>query len=124
MAPEEKARQAIDQQLAECGWLVQDFKQLNISAGLGVAVREFPLKTGHADYLLEQFVPVRIDVTEETQANREQLQRYAIVSLPAVLVLDSHGRVVDRIDEFLSSDAFLSRLAKTRTRRQVQARAR
>jgi|RhiMetdeSRZDD1v2_1073273.scaffolds.fasta_scaffold1271647_2 thiol:disulfide interchange protein len=74
--------------------------------------------------MLEQFVPVRIDVTEETQANREQLQRYAIVSLPTVLVLDSHGRVVDRIDQFLSSDAFLSRLTKTRSRRQVQARAR
>ena len=25
---------------------------MNISAGLGVAVREFPLKSGHADYLL------------------------------------------------------------------------
>ena len=25
---------------------------MNISAGLGVAVREFPLKTGFADYLL------------------------------------------------------------------------
>lgn len=46
MTPEEKARQAIDQQLAECGWPVQDFKQLNISAGLGVAVREFPRKMG------------------------------------------------------------------------------
>lgn len=74
--------------------------------------------------MLEQFVPVRIDVTEETRANREQLQRYAIVSLPTVLVLDSHGRVVDRIDEFLSSEAFLQRLAKARTRRQIQARAR
>src|SRR5262245_17096346 len=40
----------------------------------------------------ERFVPLRIDVTEETFENREQLQRYAIVKLPTVLVLDSRGR--------------------------------
>jgi type I restriction enzyme R subunit len=48
--PEEKARQEIDRQLAACGWLVQDHKSIHITAGLGVAVREFPLKTGFADY--------------------------------------------------------------------------
>jgi type I restriction enzyme R subunit len=52
MTPERKARQKIDQQLDACGWIVQDYRQMNISAGLGVAVREFPLSTGEADYLL------------------------------------------------------------------------
>ncbi len=52
MTPEEKARRLIDQQLEACGWSVQDYRQMNISAGLGVAVREFPLSTGDADYLL------------------------------------------------------------------------
>ena len=52
MTPEQKARQKIDQQLDQCGWTVQDYRQMNISAGLGVAVREFPLKTGFADYML------------------------------------------------------------------------
>jgi type I restriction enzyme, R subunit len=52
MTPEEKARQQIDRQLADCGWAVQDYRQMNISANLGVAVREFPLTTGEADYLL------------------------------------------------------------------------
>lgn len=52
MTPEEKARRQIDRQLNACGWLVQDFRQMNISAGRGVAVREFPLATGEADYLL------------------------------------------------------------------------
>ena len=51
MTPEEKARQEIDRQLEPCGWAVQDYRQMNISAGLGVAVREFPLATGEADYL-------------------------------------------------------------------------
>ena len=50
--PEEKARQKIDDQLAQCGWIVQDAAEMNISAGLGVAIREFPLSTGFADYLL------------------------------------------------------------------------
>ncbi|HUW82028.1 MAG TPA: DEAD/DEAH box helicase family protein [Phycisphaerae bacterium] len=52
MPAEEKARQKIDRQLGESGWLVQDHADMNISAGPGVAVREFPLRTGSADYLL------------------------------------------------------------------------
>jgi type I restriction enzyme R subunit len=52
MTPEQKARQEIDRQLEQCGWVVQSFRDMNISAGLGVAVREFPLKSGFADYLL------------------------------------------------------------------------
>jgi len=51
MTPEEKARQEIDHQLAQCGWAVQDYAQMNISAG-PVAIREFPLVTGFADYML------------------------------------------------------------------------
>ncbi len=52
MKPEEKARQRIDQLLSEAGWIIQDVSELNLGAALGVAVREFPLKTGSADYLL------------------------------------------------------------------------
>ena len=52
MNPEEKAREEIDRQLAAYGWLVQDHKAMNIMAGPGVAVREFALKSGFADYLL------------------------------------------------------------------------
>ncbi|MBN8597727.1 MAG: DEAD/DEAH box helicase family protein [Planctomycetes bacterium] len=50
--PEQLARQQIDRVLAECGWIVQDYTEMNIAAARGVAVREFPLKTGFADYLL------------------------------------------------------------------------
>lgn len=52
MTPEQQARQQIDQQLEACGWQVQDYAKLNLSAAGGIAVREFPLKTGAADYLL------------------------------------------------------------------------
>jgi type I restriction enzyme R subunit len=52
MTPEQKARQQIDVQLDKAGWLVQDRRQMNITAGTGVAIREFPLASGYADYML------------------------------------------------------------------------
>jgi type I restriction enzyme R subunit len=50
--PEEKAREHIDQLLAKAGWCVQNRDELDLGAALGVAVREFPLESGFADYLL------------------------------------------------------------------------
>lgn len=52
MTPEQQARKNIDKLLEKAGWLIQDRNQLNLGAGLGVAVREYPLKAGPADYLL------------------------------------------------------------------------
>jgi len=52
MAPEDEARKEIDELLGKAGWLVQDHKDLNLGAGLGVVVRYFPLKTGEADYVV------------------------------------------------------------------------
>lgn len=52
MDPEQKARLRIDQQLEQAGWIVQDYREMFIAAGLGVAVRESSLLTGEADYLL------------------------------------------------------------------------
>lgn len=40
MTPEAKARLLIDQKLEQAGWVIQDKKQVNLGAGLGVAVRE------------------------------------------------------------------------------------
>jgi type I restriction enzyme R subunit len=48
--PEAKAREQIDRQLAEAGWLIQDRVAANPHAALGVAIREFPLKGGPVDY--------------------------------------------------------------------------
>lgn len=52
MGAEERAREIIDRQLKLAGWVVQDMDRLNLGASAGVAVREFPLTTGFADYLL------------------------------------------------------------------------
>lgn len=52
--PEQKARHDIDAKLIASGWLVQDREDLDLGAGRGIAVREFPMKPGfgYADYLL------------------------------------------------------------------------
>ena len=42
----------IDQLLELSGWEIQDYKELNLNASLGVAIREFPLSKDHADYAL------------------------------------------------------------------------
>ena len=47
--PEDSARDQIDQQLIAAGWVIQDTKVMNLTAGPGVAVREFPLASGHGD---------------------------------------------------------------------------
>ena len=52
MRPEDQARRDIDGMLEESGWIVQDYDQRNLGAGLGVAVREFPLGRDAADYAL------------------------------------------------------------------------
>lgn len=52
--PEQKARRAIDADLTAAGWAVQDLSDLDLTAGRGIAAREFQLKPGFgfADYLL------------------------------------------------------------------------
>ena len=54
MTPEQEARVNIDNLLYQAGWDVQNSDSINLYASSGVAVREFPLKSGHgaADYLL------------------------------------------------------------------------
>ena len=54
MTPEQEARINIDRLLQQAGWVIQDADSINLYASRGVAVREFPLNSGHgtADYLL------------------------------------------------------------------------
>ena len=54
VAAEARARKEIDRQLIAAGWVVQSQARLNLTAGAGVAVREFTLEKSHGrvDYLL------------------------------------------------------------------------
>ena len=52
--PEQQARQRIDRLLEQAGWVVCSPAQADIANHRGIALREFPLKSGFgfADYLL------------------------------------------------------------------------
>ncbi|MDE0503344.1 MAG: DEAD/DEAH box helicase family protein, partial [Candidatus Poribacteria bacterium] len=52
MTPEQSARQNIDQLLTAAGWTIQDREEMNLGASQGVAIREFQMASGPADYLL------------------------------------------------------------------------
>ena len=50
--PEQIARDKIDTMLTQAGWQVQSKNKVNLSAALGVAVREYQTDVGPADYVL------------------------------------------------------------------------
>lgn len=84
MSPEEKARLVIDQKLIQSGWVIQDLNELNLSAALGVAVREFPTSTGEVDYaLFIDGIPVGVTEAKRTETGENittvegQSARYA-----------------------------------------------
>jgi type I restriction enzyme R subunit len=88
MTPEAKARANIDKMLTESGYVLQDMKNFNRTASLGVAVREFPANSGPVDYLL--FVggcPVGVveakaeDKGVSISIVAEQSERYAVSGL-------------------------------------------
>jgi len=108
MTPEAKARQTIDERLAAAGWSVQDMKALNLGAGVGVAVREYPTDSGPADYVL--FVnrnPVGVieakkdTAGENLTATESQTERYATANLkwrkdnaPLRFLFEATGQII------------------------------
>ena len=97
LTPEQIARRQIDAQLAACGWVVQDYKSVDFSAGRGIALREVPLTTGPCDYLLlvdRKALGVIEAKKEGTTLSTiaDQSGRYAS-SLPAFLAAGLTGRL-------------------------------
>ena len=45
--PEQQAREQIDAALVDAGWVLQSRDEANLSAGGGVAIREFKMAKGH-----------------------------------------------------------------------------
>ena len=88
LTPEQIARKEIDTKLEKAGWKVQDYRKIDFNAGLGIAVREYPTDSGHADYmLLVDKKPVGvIEAKREDEGHRiskveEQSVRYATSEL-------------------------------------------
>ncbi len=104
--PEQIARDNIDRQLEKCGWKIQDRKNINIGASLGVVVREYYTNAGPADYIM--FVDKKpvgvIEAKREDQgvkllAAEDQSSGYASAKLkylendPLPFVYESTGEV-------------------------------
>ena len=92
MTPEAKARLVIDGKLNQAGWVLQDMKEFNPTASLGVAVREYQTDSGPVDYLLlVDKKPVGIieakasDKGEILTSFEEQTRRYAESKLKWVI---------------------------------------
>src|SRR6266436_460482 len=73
--PEDKARSLIDRWLGACGWLIQSKSEMNLGAGLGVAVREFQTASGPVDYGL--FVGRKLCGVIEAKAEGTTLSGYS-----------------------------------------------
>jgi type I restriction enzyme R subunit len=81
-SPEQEAREEIDEMLRGADWEIQNYRDIDLSASKGVAVREFPVKSGDADYLLfvdEEAVGVIEAKKEEMTLSgvEEQSESYA-----------------------------------------------
>ena len=91
MTPEAEAKQQIDEKLRKAGWIVRSMKELNLSAGRGVVVREFPTDTGPVGYaIFVDGVPVGVieakpdDAGEHLTEAGSQSGRYASSRLKRV----------------------------------------
>jgi type I restriction enzyme R subunit len=73
--PEDLARSRIDGQLAAAGWIVQSRSDMNLGAGVGVAVRELQTKSGPADYAL--FVGRRLCGVVEAKSEGKTLSGFS-----------------------------------------------
>ncbi|MBK8960520.1 MAG: DEAD/DEAH box helicase family protein [Proteobacteria bacterium] len=108
MTPEARARELIDHKLQQAGWIVQDVKQLNLGAAVGVAVREYPTDSGPADYVLfvdRQAVGVieakKDAAGENLTATEAQTERYAAAHLkwrkdhtPLRFLFEATGQII------------------------------
>ncbi len=104
--PEQIARDNIDKQLRDCGWIIQYKSSINLAAGTGIAVREYQTDVGPADYIL--FVdkkPVGVIEAKRAEeglhltAHEDQTEDYAKAKLkylntkPLEFLYESNGEV-------------------------------
>jgi type I restriction enzyme R subunit len=107
MTPEECARKKIDTLLELAGWRVQDLKDYDPTQSLGVAVREFPLSAGEADYAL--FIDRKcVGVCESVKIESKPLERKRGISFEKLVQSIAFG--VRDADTLISLAGRLSRL--------------
>lgn len=86
--PEQRTTDKIDEKLRASGWVIQTVDTLNLSAGVGVAVKQYSTEVGPADYVL--FINAKpagvIEVKRDEEAERfsvhePQVENYANAKL-------------------------------------------
>ncbi len=113
MTPEEEARQNIDKQLIQSGWIVQEYKNINLSAGLGTAVCEYPTESGPADYIL--FIDRKpVGVIEAKKAGHtlsqvhDQTTRYAADKLKFIKCRNFNNEILPFQYESTGAETFFT----------------
>lgn len=72
---------------------------------------------GVFERIVDEYVPLKFDVSKGTEADEALQEKYDAGSLPAVIFLDADGTELARVDEYLPPDAFagvLDRAAEAR----------
>jgi thiol:disulfide interchange protein DsbD len=72
--------------------------------------KELELTFGDADvyeHLVQNYVPLKFDVSDDTDANEALQERYNAANLPAVIFLDVDRNEHGRVKKFLEPGAFL-----------------
>ena len=109
--PEQRARDNIDRQLIACGWIIQNKNQINLTAGPGVAVREYQTEAGPADYVLfvdgkpagiieakREDEGVRLTVHEDQSAEYAESKLKYLNNDPLPFVYESTGELTHFTD--------------------------
>lgn len=111
--PEQKARDKIDLMLDQAGWIVQSRREANLSAGKGVAIREYQTDIGPADYVLfVDRIPVGVieakreeagesitEVEPQSSGYAQATLKYNLNSEPLPFVYESTG-VLTRFTDY------------------------
>lgn len=58
--------------------------------------------------ITSQFVPLKFDVTDDTEANDEKKARYDSMTLPSVIFMSPDGTVLGRVRKMMEPDEFMS----------------
>ena len=104
--PEQLARDIIDAALEQIGWIIQDKKNFNLAAGIGIAIREFQTSVGPADYVLfvnqkpvglieakREEEGVRLTMVEDQSSEYASAKLKYINNAPLPFVYESTGEV-------------------------------
>jgi thiol:disulfide interchange protein DsbD len=67
---------------------------------------------GVYETIVERYIPLKLDVTHDTDASDAIREKYNATNLPAVIFLDADGNELGRVDEYVDAPAFIEAMDK------------